>query len=165
MGLKEIENNLKKVITDIQSKALKVIEIEGEKSIQKNFEASGRPSPWKQRKRLNAKQKKTKILVITGALKNVRAVTEGNKVIFYPDPRARAYARIHQEGGTINMPSRKVAMRKTKSGKKVFAGSRHKKTEIKTTKPYTVTIPARPYLLIPESDFDRIRNAVRMVIK
>jgi len=73
------------------------------------------------------------------------------------------YARIHQQGGVIDMPMITRVMKFRKVGNKVrFAKKKHKRTYEKTVKvgPYKVTIPARPYLGISRSDEEAIKNIV-----
>lgn len=159
----EIKKFLEDSIKQIRSRALSIIEIEAKKSIKKNFQAGGRPNKWKPSKK-NKKTRGTKTLVVSGNLSNVSAVknVEAGTVTLRSNPLAKAYARIHQEGGRINHPSRPVKHRRTKSGRTVFASSRHKRITGKTmTKPYTVRMPARPYMVIPESD---IRKWTRLIV-
>lgn len=162
-GFKEIENYLNQVFNQIKGKALKALAVEAEKSIKMNFESGGRPQAWQPRKRISKKQRGRNLLVVSGNLSNVTAdIDEANsRVVLKPNPLARAYARIHQEGGTINMPARELKYRKKRSGQSVIAGRKHKKiTKIVQTKPYQITIPARPYLVIPPQDFERIKRAI-----
>lgn len=167
-GFKEIENNLNQIFKEIKGRALKALTVEAEKSIKMNFESGGRPEKWQPRKRVSKRQKGRKLLVISGNLSNVTAeVDEANsRVVLKPNPLARAYARIHQEGGTINMPARELKFRKKRTGQSVFTSRIHKKaTKTVQTKPYKITIPARPYLVIPPQDFERIKSAVAKSMK
>lgn len=167
-GFNDIERNLKQVLTEIKGKALKVLAVEAEKSIKMNFEAGGRPEKWEPRKHISKRQRGRKLLVISGNLSNVTAEIDeyNNRVVIKTNPLASAYARIHQEGGVINMPARELKFRKKRTGETVFAGRRHKKiTKMKQIKPYKITIPARPYLVIPTSDFGRIKAAILKAIK
>lgn len=166
-GFSKIEKNLNLAIAQIKGRALKALAVEAEKSIKMNFEAGGRPK-WQPRKRITKKQRGRKLLVISGNLSNVTAeVDEPNsRIVIKPNPLAAAYARIHQEGGVINMPARELKFRKKRSGQTVFAGRKHKKiTKVVQAKPYQITIPARPYLVIPTQDFERIKSAVARAIK
>lgn len=161
--------DVKKYLTDQVKQrvqiALSVIETCAPKSIKKNFEAGGRPS-WKPSKK-RGKNKGTKTLVITGTLSNVSATRNdaGLSVTLSVDPRARAYARIHQEGGTIHMPARQLKFRekKYKSGqtRTVFASKKHKRIKMeRTTKPYLIKMPARPYMVIPDEDVRAMVNEI-----
>lgn len=85
----------------------------------------------------------------------------GSKIVAIPNPLAGAYARIHQEGGTINMPARTVRTGKNRSGRTVFVKSSRKRGVKETQgKSYIIKIPARPYLVVPEEDFGRMLNAL-----
>ncbi len=92
----ELENNLRRVIQEVKSTALKVIEIKALRSIQKNFESSGRQK-WIALK-IKGKVKGTKTLVVTGALREVSAVKDeaASSVTLITSPDSRAYARIQQ---------------------------------------------------------------------
>lgn len=166
-------SDVKKYLTDQVKQrvqlALGVIETYAPKSIKKNFEVGGRP-PWKPSKK-SGKNKGTKTLVITGTLSNVSATrNEADlSVTLSVDPRARAYARIHQEGGTINMPARQLKFRekKYKSGqtRTVFASKKHKRIKMeRTTKPYIIKMPPRPFMVIPDEDVGKIINEINKKI-
>ena len=164
----KILENIKKSVQTVKAGALKVLAVEAERSIRKNFDEGGRPK-WTPRKRISKRQKGTNILVISGAMKNVIATAENDKVVVRVNPLAREYAAIQNFGGVINMPARTIKFREKKNagGKRtVFASSRHKKiTKQVTTKPYAIKIPARPFMVIPAEDYTRILNAIKSQIK
>lgn len=155
-SFREIEKALQEKLQSIKSNTLKACAIEWRRTITKNFETGGRPA-WQARKRISKKQKGTKLMVISGALKNVSTVpdTALSIVTLKIDPRARAYAKIHNEGGVINMPARALKFRKNKSGRTVFASSAHKKITKETTgKAYIIKMPKREYTNVPQEDFN-----------
>lgn len=166
-GLSELAKQLEAYESKYKKVILNVAAIEWERTVQKNFEAGGRPEKWQPRKRVSKKQKGTNILVIRGALKNYRATINesSGEIILTADPRARAYARIHDQGGEINIPARTVRHRQKryKDGRRrtVFASSKHTKITNETqTKSYTIVIPKRMHTNIPQEDFPRIMNAI-----
>lgn len=170
MSLTEIENKLNQFIIQIKPGIIKVIGIEWERTVKKNFESGGRPK-WEPRKKISKKQKGKNILVISGALKNYITtvnVTEST-VTLSPDPRARVYAKIHDKGGVINMPAgtKRFRNKKTKSGKtrSVFASKRHKQFEEKQIKSYKITIPKREHTNIPQEDIPRWVTAIKQLIR
>jgi phage gpG-like protein len=161
------EKDVKKFLTDavnkVRVKALNVLVIEGPKIIKKNFTEGGRPVKWKPRKTITKKQKGTNLMVVSGNLSNVMAVKNESdfSVTLITNPSARAYARIHQEGGTINHPAKPLKFRrkKYKSGitRTVFASSKHKKIIKETmSKAYVQKIEARPYMVIPQEELNRV---------
>lgn len=171
MTAAEIKQKVDDIVKRVSGQALKVLAVEGEKSIAMNFEAGGRPTPWVPRKRISKKQEGRNLLVIRGALKNVRAKILSDKVQLVTDVRARAYAKIQNEGGVINMPAREYRFRSVKiAGTKKtatrFAAGHHRRI-IKTTrgKAYQINIPARPFMLVPEQDFGRILNQLKAGIR
>lgn len=164
-GLDKVTDKLNKYIKEKTSAAKKVLLIEGEKSIQKNFEVGGRPNPWKKSKK-SRKNKGTKTLVISGALKNVRGMETEQGVKFTVDPRAKDYARIQNDGGVINRAGGKLKMENRKGKKKLFVSMKRKtKYKEKTYKPYQIRIPARPFMVIPKEDHGQIVEAVKKVFK
>jgi phage gpG-like protein len=165
----EIENNLNRVIQEVKSTALKVMEIEALRSIQKNFESGGRPK-WIPSKK-KGKLKGTKTLVVTGALREVSAVKDeaASSVTLITSPDSRAYARIQHEGGTISMKPKTMARRTKKDGRSVFASKnrdtgKRKKVDVSFSKAYTIRIPARPFLVIPPEDYPGIVEAIRRAV-
>lgn len=158
-------NNIDKVIAEmnalgerIKKQALAVMKEEVWKSIRRNFEEGGRPEKWEPSNKIGkaaARKHGNKTLIDSGALSNVSVEIEGDKVVAMPSVEARHYARIHQEGGVINMPARKYKFRvktyKDKSKRTVFASGRHARITKETQgKAYSIRIPARPYLVIPD---------------
>lgn len=163
MNSEQISRAVNEAVGRIKSGTLKVLAVEWRRSIVRNFESGGRPK-WTPRKKISKRQRGTKILVISGAMKNVSTVSDfGNYIInLKVDPRAKDYARIHNEGGTINMPARKLKFRKNKSGRTVFASSKNKRiTKETTSRAYVVKIPKREYTNIPADDYPRIISALK----
>ena len=163
----QLTQAVNEAVSKIKSGTLKTLAIEWRRSITKNFESGGRPG-WEKRKKISKKQRGTNILVISGAMKNVSTVSDFSNytISLKVDPRAKAYARIHNEGGTINMPARKLKFRKNKSGRTVFASSKHKRVSKETTgKAYVITIPKREYTNIPADDYPRIISAIKQQLQ
>jgi phage gpG-like protein len=166
MNATELKKVLDEVVPKIRAGVVKVAAVEWRKTVHKNFTSKGRPA-WPVRKKISKKQRGTNILVISGALKNVSTVPDiaAGKVTLHADPRAKAYAKIHNEGGRIDMPPRELKFRKSK-GRTVFASSQHKKVTKKTTsKAYTINIPKREFTNIPAEDFPRWVETMKRVIK
>lgn len=177
---KEIENKLNSVIDEIRIKALKALEIQSERTIRKNFEVGGRPKWIPSKKTLTKKGRKisgnkfsgSNTLIDSGNLSLVTAKADlsNNTVTLTTDARTRAYARIHQEGGTINMPPRTSARRKKRDGKSVFASKhrdtgKQKKVDVSFSKGHTIKIPARPYMTFDEAGKRELLDAVVQGIK
>lgn len=162
----DLKSKIEQAVKQVSRQILPVLQIEALKSIRKNFEVGGRPK-WTPRAKISRRQKGRKILVITGNLSNVGANIDypQNIISITPNSLAQRYTRIHQEGGIINMPARKIKFRR-KTGKSVFASSGHKRITKETlSKSYIIKIPARPYMVIPPEDFPRILNAVKIGVK
>ena len=170
MNSEEVNARIVKAIEEVKRTALTVIRAEALKSIRTNFESGGRPK-WIPSKK-KGKAKGTKTLVISGNLSNVGSEIDfpGSKVILMPNPLARVYARIHQEGGTINMKPRTMARRTKKDGRSVFASKnrdtgKRNKVDVSFSRAYTIKIPARPYLVIPPEDYPGILQAVKRAVE
>jgi phage gpG-like protein len=170
MTVDEINKKIEGFIKTVKDRSLKRIEIEALSSIRKNFEAGGRPR-W-QPSIKKGKAKGTKTLVISGNLSNVGSNVDysGSQVVLTSNPAARAYARIQQEGGTINRKGGSQARRTKRDGRSVFASKKRdtgkaNKVDVSFSKPYQIKIPARPYLVIPPEDYERILKAVATEIK
>lgn len=170
--IRKIAAKLHTLKEETQVKAAKTLEAEATKSVLKNFEVGGRPA-WIPSKK-TGKAKGTKTLVVSGEMSQIQAEASidanGVMIKLMPGPLARQYSRIHQEGGTINMPARAIRFRekKYKTGRKrtVFASKQHKRITKETmTKAYTITMPARPYLVIPPEDYSSIINNVIQACK
>jgi phage gpG-like protein len=85
------------------------------------------------------------------------------------------YAAIHNFGGTIHrtvkagnvrLQSRHGKLLKGKTGGAIFSGSEHQHTlhpirDHKIGKPYTITIPARPFMVVQDEDLTEIIRAVQ----
>jgi len=169
-SIQEIQNRITNIVGQIKTNALKALEIEAVRSIQKNFEVGGRPS-WTPSKK-KGKLKGTNTLRVTGTLSEVSAVRDdaSGTVTLITNPGARAYARIHQEGGVINRKASTHARRTKKNGISVFASKNRdtgkaKKVDISFSKPYQIEIPARPYMVIPDEDALHILAQVARGIK
>lgn len=126
-------------------------------SVQQNFTAGGRPRAWTPLARstlANRRGSSARILRDTGRLQNsITGRIEALSVIVGTNV---VYGRIHQQGGTIRIPEvrprRARALRwVTASGQVVYA---------RRATAHTVTIPARPYLLLQDSDRQYIRLAI-----
>lgn len=169
MEFKEVENAVTQLVSKIERGTLTTLGVEWERSVRQNFRAGGRPA-WAPRSPRYARSKKargTKLMKISGALMNVNAVPDFNRnaVTLNMDPRARAYAKIHNEGGVINMPPRKINFRKSK-GRTVFAGRSHKKiSKTATSKGYIIKMPKREFTNIPLDDFNRIGNSIKQYLQ
>lgn len=163
-GLEKLESDWNAMAKTVKEKALMIIEVEAVKSIKKNFQVGGRPK-WVPTKK-KGKAKGTKTLVIKGTMSNVSASADvgSSRVIITGNPQAREYSKIQNEGGVINMPSRTVKHRKVTSGKNkgrtVFARKDSKRAKETKTKGYKIEIPARPWMVIPPEDAERISKKI-----
>ena len=137
---------------------VKVLEIEGKKSIQQNFAQQGRPQ-WKPKKIDDGRS------ILTG--RSGKLQREINVMESSRTPNSVSigsnldYAKIQNEGGTIQV---------TAKMKKYF-WAMYYKTNDEAYKALalrkvgsTITIPARPYLNVPASDYPRIMNQVEKVV-
>lgn len=109
---------------------------------------------YKKRKKRN----KDKILVLDGTLRNtLRWQIRGNEMLFGTD---RPYGAIHQFGGTIEIAARsqQAYYRQLRSGRVKNQFVRKKRanySEWHTIGAYSITMPARPWLGV--SDTEKIR--------
>lgn len=158
-----ITAKLNSTINDVKRKSLKVLSIEGHKSVQKNFDEGGRPK-WEPRKKISKKQKGRNILVISGRMRNISETVESDRVVLKSNPLARDYSAIQHLGGTIVIPAGKKRMRKVKSGRWQFAKDSHKKVKEVSTKAHIIKISPRPWMVIPPVDFPRIIQSIKTAI-
>lgn len=145
------------------------------RSIDKNFRAEGRPREWERLSEATLKRRRkggrgARILQDTGRLRLsvVRADKGADGAVWDLTKTSLTmgsnleYANIHQKGGVIKMPPRRMTLTFAKSkGKTLFAsstgkikGRRHKilKTTTVTLSGHEIHIPARPYLLFQDED-------------
>lgn len=138
-------------------------------SVEENFERQGRPAWLALSKRTIAARTKRgtwpgKILQERGEL--AASVVDGSDRNSAWVSTNKAYAKIHQYGGTIKRPARSgtVRLRTDRRGNllrqgpggslAIFARNRHKQARSVAFEggAYTITIPARPYFLVPRSE-------------
>lgn len=155
-----------KVMKAIRSSdVVRTLEVEAIKSVSRNFKEEGRPKWIPSQKK--QKDPGLKTLTDSGDMSLIQAEVETSDsevaVILTPGPNSRAYARLHHEGGVINVPARSLRMRE-RNGRKIFAKRKHKRVTEVSAKAHTIRIPARPYLVIPPEDYQGILNAVAKAI-
>jgi phage virion morphogenesis protein len=142
-GVVQRLQHLQPVLEDMRERLLR--------SVQQNFIAGGRPTPWPPSRRARSGRGRT--LVDTARLQNsITGRIEGRSVILGTNV---AYARIHQQGGTIQTPEirprRKRALRFQIGDRTVFA------TRVRG---HAVRLPARPFLLVQAADEQYIRRVL-----
>lgn len=137
-------------------------------STQARFKTQTAPSgaPWAPLKRSTIRGKKynaDKILTLRGYLRGgIRWQAPDDNTVQVGTNLE--YAAIHQFGGEIQQPARQATVRyRSKAGRTLFAGRRHKKaTERLVSIPaHTVTMPARPFLGISAQDDQEIREIIQ----
>ena len=180
-NLKVIENVLSSMITRGQTirPMMRKLGVSLVRIVDKNFEDEGRPTKWKKRSPLSqanlaiaaqgrasktkrydkAKQRGkasilrreslkamgNKILSKSGDLKkSITFAVDDTKVAVGPSDNVK-YARIHQLGGVI----------RPKSKKSLFVPCGKRMLRLKK-----VTIPARPYLTVPQSEVPKLARVV-----
>ena len=162
-------NNVDRLLVNMGRKAkkptvaLKEIGLEMLLSINKNFEAEGRPNRWAPLSamtlamRRNKNKASSKILQDTGILRgsiNYQLTDDEQGVAIGTNIK---YAAPHQYGARINMSARTIIPKKAKvlrfvvDGKVVY--SKYAKQKART-----ITIPARPYLLFQDEDISSIQQ-------
>lgn len=98
MSADQVTNNLKTLQKKVEDQALDILEIEGKRSVRKNFEEEGRPQKWQKKKRDDGRRilrGKTNRLFNTINSEQDKFV---KKVVISSN---LPYSKIHQEGGTI----------------------------------------------------------------
>lgn len=142
-------------------------------TIEKNFEAEGRPKKWLALARSTIRER-TKLGYWPGKILQRRGGAEGllgSNMPGYDDTsawvsNAKEYAAIHQFGGVIHQAERSslyVQKRYQKTGKKHKKGQFKKGTEFGKGflhRARTVNIPARPFMVLPDEDLDNIKKTV-----
>lgn len=126
----------------------------------KRFASQSAPdgTPWQALSPAYARRKKknqNKILVLDGYLKNtLRYQVTGNELAFGTN---RVYAAIHQFGGEIQIAARsqQTYFRQDKSGEvenRFVSKRRSNFSQWVSMGPYTIKIPARPFLGTSDTD-------------
>lgn len=155
--ISQIQSRLNSTINQIRLTALKVLEIEGKKSIQTNFIQQGRPK-WRNKFIDDGRAILTgKTARLQSQINVVRNDTTSTIAIGSNLP----YSKIQQEGGKIPITPkmRKFFWAKFKETKNV------KWKYLALKKGSTINIPSRKYLSIPESDYGRIKSSVEVGVK
>lgn len=139
------------------------------KAVQQNFETEGkRIGGWPQLKPATLKDRKRKgytsgMLIRRGNLfRSISARATNDEAVVGTN---KIYARIQQEGGTINMASRSetfIRSRYVKGNKKgKFKKGKGKAGQGFTFKAHTIKIPARPFLKVNKEDVKEIQRAIK----
>jgi phage virion morphogenesis protein len=131
-------------------------------SFQQNFREGGRPEKWKESKR--AKKEGGQTLLKSGRLMKSITIPEvtDTSITFGSN---LPYAAIHQFGGTINRKPRTLLLKRsvdkeTGNEKVRFmsfrAAARRKRgsVEFRRTGNYSITMPARPYIVFQPQDVE-----------
>jgi phage gpG-like protein len=126
------------------------------RSIIFNFRHEGRPEKWE--KSMRAKVLNQITLTDTATLRNSIKVTYKN--MKFTAGSNVAYARIHQEGGNINQ-SVTVKTHRRRINQAWGKLIQEKEVEVtQHTRQVNMIIPARPYLMIQESDVNYIKKKI-----
>ncbi|AIK14259.1 putative phage-related protein [Pectobacterium atrosepticum] len=137
-------------------------------AVEENFAQQGRPawagwSPRYAKKRQGGKilQKSGRLAASINEYSDNDSATVGTNVV---------YARIHQEGGTINMPARsqRAYYKQNKDGSvgnRFVKKSKSNFSQWNTMGEYRITIPARPFLHLTESDVEGMENTAAEYLK
>ena len=146
------------------------------RSVDANFDAEGRPGAWDEWSPAygawRAKKKAGKILTLDGRLR--RSVTHPSAISADRDGVTLGtnvvYAAIHQFGGEIKIKAgqHKVSAheraRRTKSGNVSRRGGKPIRWGVgeftATRSGHTVQIPARPFLVVQDSDWPKIEKTI-----
>ncbi|MEQ9868592.1 phage virion morphogenesis protein [Pectobacterium odoriferum] len=130
-------------------------------AVEENFSQQGRPAwaGWspryaKQRQGGKILQKRGRLAKSISEYSDNDSATVGTNVV---------YARIHQEGGTINIPARsqRAYYKQSKDGSvgnRFVKKSKSNFSQWNTMGEYKITIPARPFLHLTESDIEGMEN-------
>lgn len=160
MSSKEVIFNLEKMDASVINQSLDILEIEGKRSVRKNFEEEGRPFKWKKKKRDDGRRiLRGKTNRLYNTINSQKDVAAKQVVISSNLP----YSEIHEKGGTITRKPGKVKLRKTKSGQMRFAKSTNSRAKEVATKGGVIVMPARPYMNIPIVDSTRILNKLAKI--
>ncbi len=150
-GVRQALGGLARRLGDF-SPATKLIGVHMLRSVQLNFQASGRPQRWPISKR--AQREGGKTLVDTGQLAgSITMDAQRDRVVVATRKR---YGRIHQLGGEIrHARGLKVRQRRGRGVTRV------RKLTASVRTGAVIRMPARPYLMVQQEDQPIIRGIVR----
>ncbi|PHM47096.1 phage virion morphogenesis protein [Xenorhabdus miraniensis] len=126
-------------------------------AVEENFKQQGRPawlgwSPAYAKKRAGGR-----ILQNTGRLaSSIQQFSDNDEALVGTNVK---YARIHQAGGTLNIPARsQQAHYRRKNGRSRFSSpARANHSQWNTIPAYKIQMPARPFLTLTDSDTEQIQ--------
>lgn len=160
MSSKDVIFNIGKLDDTIVNQALDILEIEGKRSVRKNFEEEGRPDKWVKKKRDDGRR------ILRGKTNRLFNTINSQKDKAGKSVKLSSnlpYSKIHQTGGAIKRKPGTVKLRKTRSGQYRFAKSSNTRAKEVSSKGGVIVIPARPYMVIPLQDKTRILNKLTKI--
>ncbi|CDL80195.1 phage virion morphogenesis protein [Xenorhabdus cabanillasii] len=137
-------------------------------AVEENFKQQGRPAWLGWRPATAKKRAGGKILQHTGRLaSSIQQFSDNDEALVGTNVK---YARIHQEGGTINMPARRqnayYRMRKDGTvGHRFVQKSKSNYSERNTIPAYKIQMPARPFLTLTDSDTEQIQHILERYLQ
>lgn len=163
------DTEVRKLLSDIMGRmhnkkpAMGIIGNIVRNSIHKNFEAGGRPAPWKPSQR--AEKTGDKTLIKTKQLFNSFTINaEQDRVEIGTN---KIYAAIQHFGGDINHPARERTMffKKYKRGERkgLTRFSKESKAGFGMKVPgraYTIHITARPFMMVQDEDWPKMTQSL-----
>ncbi|HAX49671.1 MAG TPA: phage virion morphogenesis protein [Ignavibacteria bacterium] len=160
MSSKQVIFNLEKLDDNIVDQGLDILEIEGKRSVRKNFEEEGRPFKWKKKKRDDGRR------ILRGKTNRLFNTINSQKDRSSKSVKISSnlpYSKIHQEGGTITRKPGTVKLRKTKSGAYRFAKKTNTRAKEVESKGGVIVIPKREFMNVPLQDSTRILNKLKKI--
>lgn len=132
-------------------------------SIQRNFEVGGRPTKWAGLSKHTIARRTARgkwpgqILVVSGRLKGIVYQAYNDRVKLSANQPQAAVMHFGAKKGAFGTITARVGahIRRLKSGKEVSVKAHTKKQKL----PWG-DIPARPFMLVQEQDWDEIRDAL-----
>lgn len=133
-------------------------------AVKENFEKEGRP-PWEKLSQTTIRERARlgywpgKILQRSGML--LRSIFKKYDESSATVGTNKEYAPLHQFGGSfVTKPFTQAVTKKGRFKSKKRAGKDKKKTDIRFMSSKTVTIPARPFLTIPDNELNQIKKKI-----
>lgn len=142
-------------------------------AVLENFEREGRPSPWKKSRRSAKQGGKT----LQDQRHLMKSITPDSSADVARVGTNLKYAAIHHFGGPIRFKGRDRIMnfKQVRRGKMTFsrpgtgdrfakAGKAHYSMKV-SGKPYSVDMPARPYVLLLDDDLAKIIKRMKKYLE